>query len=70
MFTYSAIIIEPRIHYAFEFVLNNFLTNLSNEWGIIIFHGSKNGDFVKTILNRLLTDLEKEAIALYEFYGE
>ena len=40
--TYTAIIIEPREHKALEFVLSNFLQNLSTKWNFIIFHGNKN----------------------------
>ena len=29
---YTAIIVEPRKHIALEFVLNNFLENLNNDW--------------------------------------
>ena len=29
---YTAIIIEPRTHKALEFVLNNFLENLNDDW--------------------------------------
>jgi hypothetical protein len=46
MFKYSAVIIEPREHKALEFVLNNILTNLSDEWGLVIFHGRKNKNFI------------------------
>ena len=51
--TYTAIIIEPRKHKAFHFVINNFLDNLSNEWNIIIFHGINNEEFIKNIINNL-----------------
>lgn len=51
---YTAIIIEPRKHKALYFVLNNFLNNLSNAWKIIIFHGNKNEDYVKNIINKKL----------------
>ena len=50
-FKYTAIIIEPRCHKALSFVLNNFLENLSEEWGFIIFHGNKNKDFIHNILD-------------------
>jgi hypothetical protein len=53
MFLYSAIIIEPRKHNAFKFVLDNFLENLSDEWGIIIFHGLLNDIYVKNIVDEL-----------------
>jgi hypothetical protein len=50
---YTAIIVEPRKHNALEFVLNNFLENLSDEWGILIFHGSMNVDYMNTIVDGL-----------------
>lgn len=50
---YTAIIIEPRKHKAFQMVINNFLGGLSNEWNIIIFHGINNKDFIKDIINNL-----------------
>ncbi len=53
MFKYTAIIIEPRKHHALSFVLNNFLDNLSDEWGFIIFHGTQNVDYVNTIIHQL-----------------
>lgn len=51
---YTAIIIEPREHKALEFVLNNFLENLSDQWDIIIFHGNKNIDFINNLFNTTL----------------
>jgi len=62
MFKYTALIVEPRRHRALQFVLNNFLQNLSEEWGIIIFHGDDNEDFVKEILYQL-DDADKHRIA-------
>ena len=53
MSKYTAIIIEPRPHKALEFVLTNFIQNLSNEWSIIIFHGNKNIEFVNNAVNTL-----------------
>jgi hypothetical protein len=53
MSKYTAIIIEPRKHKALSFVLNNFLTNLSDDWSIIIFHGNANVDYVKNIVENL-----------------
>lgn len=52
-YKYTAIIIEPRSHRALQFVLNNFLTNLSDEWNIIIFHGTDNELFVNDIITKL-----------------
>ena len=53
MSAYTAVIVEPRKHPALEFVLQNFVANLSNEWNILIFHGNENGEFVKDILATL-----------------
>jgi hypothetical protein len=47
---YTAIIVEPREHKALEFVLNNFVENLSDNWNFIIFHGNKNIDYILNIL--------------------
>jgi hypothetical protein len=54
MFKYTAVIIEPREHKALEFVLNNFFINLSDEWYFIIFHGKKNKEFLKDIIEKKL----------------
>jgi len=53
MFIYTALIIEPRKHKALNFVINNFLQNLSDEWGILIFHGNNNFEYVKNIVDNL-----------------
>ena len=47
---YTAVIIEPREHKAFQFVLENFVENLSNSWNIIIFHGNKNINYINNII--------------------
>ena len=52
---YTAIIIEPRKHKALQFVLNNFLSNLSNDWSIIVFHGNNNIDYLNDIINNNLS---------------
>ena len=49
-FKYTAIIIEPRKHKAIEFVLNNVCECLSDEWNVILFHGTTNTDYVKEIV--------------------
>lgn len=55
MFKYTALIIEPRRHKALEFVLHNFFTNLSDDWGFVIFHGRNNKEFIEDIIeNKLL----------------
>jgi hypothetical protein len=58
MFKHTAVIIEPREHKALEFVLRNFFTNLSDDWGFVIFHGNKNGNFVHNLLNDPLKDFK------------
>ena len=50
---YTAIIVEPRRHAALEFVLTNFLENLSDDWNIIVFHGIQNIDYVANIVRKL-----------------
>ncbi len=50
MWKYTAVIIEPRKHKALEFVLRNFIENLSDEWKILIFHGRQNKEFIETII--------------------
>lgn len=52
-YKYTAIIIEPRKHKALEFVLNNILDCLSDEWKIIFFHGINNSDYSKNISDKL-----------------
>lgn len=51
---YTAIIIEPRKHKALEFVLNNFLENLNDDWNIIIYHGNNNIDYLQNIIDNKL----------------
>ena len=55
---YTAVIVEPRKHKALSFVLENFLTNLSEEWDIIIMHGNKNEDYVDDIIENGLSSFE------------
>jgi hypothetical protein len=44
-----AVIIEPRAHPAFEFVVNNVLSVLGPSWLVQIFHGTKNKAFVSRV---------------------
>lgn len=50
---HTAVIVEPRKHKALQFVVTNFLENLSDDWNIIIFHGTTNEQYVKDILRNL-----------------
>ena len=53
---YTAIIIEPREHPALLYVLTNFLKNLSDDWGFIIYHGTANVEFIQNILINHLSE--------------
>lgn len=53
---YTAVIVEPRKHAALSFVMRNALENLSDEWNVMLFHGSINGEFVKDIVNSELQE--------------
>ena len=45
---FTAIIVEPRLHPALSFVLENVGTLLpAQNWSILVFHGSMNTNFVK-----------------------
>jgi hypothetical protein len=55
-YKYTAVIVEPREHKALELVLTNFLTNLNDDWSIIIYHGIDNIDYINDIINKNLTN--------------
>ena len=46
----TAIIVEPRKHRALSFVVKNILNNLSPNWSVRIYHGTKNREFVEALL--------------------
>ena len=52
-YKYTAIIVEPRKHKAIEFVLNNACECLSNEWKVVLFHGIRNIEYSKLIVDKL-----------------
>ena len=64
---YTAIIVEPRQHKALSFVLNNFLENLSDEWNIIIIHGTNNYDYLLNIIETNL-NIYKDRIKLINLH--
>jgi hypothetical protein len=66
MYKYTAVIIEPRPHKALEFVLRNFFTNLSDEWGFIIFHGNKNKDFIYNLFDTSLKEYKNRVYRLIQ----
>jgi hypothetical protein len=47
---YSAVMVEPRRHPALRIVLRNFLENLDERWGFIVFHGKENGEWLRNII--------------------
>lgn len=49
---YTAVIIEPRRHPAFQFVLKNFLENLDERWGFLVFHGTENEQWVLEMISK------------------
>lgn len=61
---YSAVIVEPRKHKALSFVLKNYLQNLSNDWNVVLFHGTDNIEFIKDIMTNDLTCEELGRVTL------
>ena len=55
---YTAIIIEPRKLKVLRRVLRNFLENLDSNWDIIVFHGTKNKEFVERIVAQDLPEFK------------
>lgn len=56
---YSAVIIEPRVHFGFEIVLDNFLNRLDERWNFIIFCGNSNVAFLINLINLKFTNHKK-----------
>lgn len=50
---YFMVIVEPRKHPNFEFVCKTMLRFTSDEWGLHVFHGTENEEFVKDALNNV-----------------
>lgn len=55
-YKYTAIIIETSEHPALKFVLSNIVTNLSDDWGIVICHGNRNEKYIQNIISKLQTE--------------
>jgi hypothetical protein len=60
---YTAIIVEPREHKALSFVLKNALTNLPNNWNIVIMYGNKNKKYVMNIIDDDLSEYKERITA-------
>lgn len=50
---YTAVIIEPRKHRALSLVVNNFRSNLSEEWSILVLCGTENESFCRDMVKDL-----------------
>ena len=62
MSAYTAVIVEPRCHRALSFVLQNILTNLPEEWSVLIVHGQTNKEFVDAIIQNDLKLFQKRIL--------
>jgi len=62
---YTALIVEPRKHKAFEFVLKNFVKNLDTRWEFVIYHGSSNLEFIVDIITRN-PEMKSRKFSLYD----
>lgn len=56
---YTAIIVEPRKHKALSFVVKNALTNLPDNWNIVIMYGNQNKEFVMDIIDNDLSEYKE-----------
>ena len=56
---HTAIIVEPRKHKALSFVVKNALTNLPDNWNIVIMHGNQNKEFIMEIINNDLSEYKE-----------
>lgn len=63
---YTAIIVEPRKHRALSFVLDNFLSNLSDEWSIILFHGTTNLEYARDSIQNLEEKHNQQRITMLQ----
>ena len=71
-----AVIVEPREHQYLELVIRNVISNLSNDWGLMIFHGTNNNKYLNKILDKLnletkdniiLSNLEKPNLTIENY---
>ena len=62
-YLYTALIVEPRQHPAFQFVLKNFLENLDERWTFLVFHGDSNKEWIEIMINSVFLS-DKDRIQL------
>lgn len=53
---HTVVLIEPRKSKAIPLVVKNMLENLDASWKMIIFHGTRNGEWLKKLLTEKLKD--------------
>ena len=56
---YTIVIIEPRKHKALNYIIRNALDNLDEYWSILIFHGTKNKEYLDKIVEGLTEGYKK-----------
>jgi len=56
---YTVVLIEPRKHKALDFLIHNILENLDERWNLLIFHGTKNKEYLDKILVGLTEGQQK-----------
>lgn len=68
---YYGVIVEPRCHPCLEYVCRNFLKFTNHEWGLHIFHGLNNDEFIKDkfkdIANIKYTNMEVENLTIEDY---
>ena len=65
-----AVIVEPRKHPYLETVIRNVISNLSEDWGLMIFHGTQNEVFIQKIISKLKLDTESKNNILLQNLNE
>ena len=67
---YYMVIVEPRCHPNFSFVCRTMLRFTNDEWGLHVFHGNSNENFVKnnlTGINVKYTKLDVDNLSIQEY---
>lgn len=68
---YYGVIVEFRLHTCFEYVCKNFLRFTNEDWGLHVFHGNKNKNFVykslKGVANVKYTNLNVDNISIEDY---
>ena len=65
----TALIIETREHKALPFVIDSVMDALDEDWGLQIFHGTGNADYVKRITNWKYFDRTTTTNLGFDGYG-